>query len=501
MSYADAATYKTLGDWFSAPQPGLIPKEGMGFNDQETYLYRQFFSPHAGLSLSGFRLDGSRSEDNSAEILCDCVNLPLIVAFQSGITGQGLVDIARHHEVNTQSLLYMLDSMVITDYVFYDRGGESVSLSKLCIECIKAVSIAFPEALSTALREMLYPAAHLNLASIHSENPDHWPATRLADHMKAIEAEKGAVRLSSSYYAMNDMIRDFVFDGYMLTDSTGPRYDLYLERSGMLLPEVITKKVHPLSLWEDMVKNAKGDSGKGLSGLFNYCINSAHPNVRPAIAKALQCMTSTTANFFKANYWQYMFLTKKLHGTWLETHVQTPRLLINLVSDDNFEIVLEKLREQGIEYVDHADDFADLVKAPDTLNQWLEDIMATEPQELSLSHFNIFRLENYEMPEQTFSNRWRPEEVIRHMLEGMELFVAKNVEEIPGKRKIDGQAFDGCVYVTKTLASRHELDYKAFSGASSLSIRVLAEAGLDKRRLPRMNYKDKGILVSAELGL
>jgi hypothetical protein len=32
-------------------------------------------------------------------------------------------------------------------------------------------------------------------------------------------------------------------------------------------------------------------------------------------------------------------------------------------------------------------------------------------------------------------------------------------------------------------------------------VRALAEAGLDKRRLPRMNNRDKGILVLEEMGL
>jgi hypothetical protein len=66
---------------------------------------------------------------------------------------------------------------------------------------------------------------------------------------------------------------------------------------------------------------------------------------------------------------------------------------------------------------------------------------------------------------------------------------------------VDDLVLRGCNYVIDTLAKRFEFDYMAFSGLNSNSVRVLAEAGLDKRRLPRMNVRDRGHLVSQELGL
>jgi hypothetical protein len=435
-------------------------------------------------------------------ITCDCVNLPLIIAIQSGFTGQFLVDIAKHHEVNVPHLLDTLDSMVITDYPFYDRSGKAIPLSKLCIESIKAISLAFPEELGEALVSMKFPSVHLNLASLHSEDPSHWPSTRLSAYAKEMASGSNDVRpFIGGGYAMNDIKRDFEFDEYLPRDELGPRYDRYLERSGMLVPEAYTKKIHPLSLWEDMVQHAKIDNGNGLSGLFDYCVHVSPIRFRSTIAKALQCMTVSSEDFFKLSYWQYRFLEKKVKDTWLEKHVNTPRLLVNLISNDNFEEVLKKMYEQGYEYADHAIDFADRLKTPKVVNQWLSEIMATEPQNLSLSHFRIFHLDRYKLPEQTLSSRWRPEHVICHMLKGLELFVTKDAGKSQPKKEIDDDVLRGCAYIAKTLASRHELDYSAFAGCSSLSVRALAEAGLDKRRLPKMNNRDKGMLVLQEMGL
>jgi hypothetical protein len=212
-------------------------------------------------------------------------------------------------------------------------------------------------------------------------------------------------------------------------------------------------------------------------------------------------MVANTHDFFRATYWHYNFLSDRLKGTWLESHMNAPRLLVNLVSNDDFEQVLAKLRELDPNHAYNAQVFSDRVKAPNTLDQWLDEVMTTEPKDLTLSHFQIYHLERYELPEQILSTRWRPEAVIRHMLKGLELFVTQDCEQNLPKRQIDEQAFQGCVYVAKTLVSRYELDYKAFAGFGSLSVRALAEAGLDKRRLPRMNNRDKGILVLEEMGL
>ena len=502
MIKTGGAIYKQLGDWFSQPMPGLLPKNGMSFGYHDVDEFSAFFDPDAQFSMEGYLLDGVKHEDIPCVISCDSINLPLIVAVQSGVASHQLVEIARHHEVNVESLLDTIDSIVITDYPFYDRNGNNIPNSQLCIEIIKAVSIAFPNELSHVLLELQYPAVHLNMASLHSEDPTHWPATRIAAHMKALEAgDDEFPPLKGKYYALNDFKRDSSFDAYLPRDESGPRYDLYLERSGMLLPEVITKKIHPMTLWEDMVSHARVGNGLGLSGLLNYCIDGAPFRFKPSIEKALQSMCGSGKDFFKSSFWQYNFLEKRIKGTWLEAHVFTPMLLINLVSDDDFENVLEKLREQGVDYTYQADDFVDLVKTPNTLNQWLADIMASEPQALGLSHFQIYHLERYQLPMQILSDHWQPEVIILHVLKGLELFVTNDSDQNLPKRQLDAQAFQGCVYVAKTLASRHELDYKAFSGVSSMSIRVLAEAGLDKRRLPRMNNRDKGILVLQEMGL
>jgi hypothetical protein len=120
---------------------------------------------------------------------------------------------------------------------------------------------------------------------------------------------------------------------------------------------------------------------------------------------------------------------------------------------------------------------------------------------MGASYFQLYHLADTDMPEPVFSAGFRPEPIIVHMLKGFEHLSLRDIRSHHKGLVVDDLVLRGCNYVIDTLAKRFEFDYMAFSGLNSNSVRVLAEAGLDKRRLPRMNVRDRGHLVSQELGL
>jgi hypothetical protein len=489
MLTADGEIYKRLGDWFKDPNQTLMPKPGMDYSAAQLMPYRAFFDQAGKMGLSGTSLDGTKDDHYSCAISCDFVNAPLIAAVQSGIRGHQLVDIAKHHQVNVPSLIETLDSMYVTSYPLYDSSGDEIPISALYIECIKTISHAFPDELSEALQPNGYDDA-LNSCTILCDNPVHWPSTRLTAHMKAVEEGAPDLQpLDERFFYLNNSSIGYRF---IPQDASGPRYDLYLERSGMLNPEVISKKIGDLRLWEDLIQMVRENAFK-MHGLLDYCITSPPEHFKPVILSALKNMTMAADSFDGDGVKNYCYLCNLKQGSWLAPLDTDPKLFINLISSDSFEKELSDWSFAG--------EVTDMVRNTGTLDYWLRDIMSTKPEDLGLSHFRIYRLGKMNLPKQVITPPFAPEQVLTHMLAGLESFVVPNGSKNARNLEGEDQAMKGAIFLAKTLASRYELDYIAFASVSSLGVRVLAEAGLDKRRLPRMNYRDKGILVSAELGL
>jgi hypothetical protein len=215
----------------------------------------------------------------------------------------------------------------------------------------------------------------------------------------------------------------------------------------------------------------------------------------------LKSLTLESDEFYENGAQPYFTLCNKIKGSWLESLADDPKLLINLISNEPYEdayVSWQILKEPTKKTLE---EFTKLIKSPGTLDYWLKEIMAVEPHELGLSHFKVFLLEHMDLPDQVITLPFTPEQIITHMMAGLESFARPDAVKTEGKTMVDEHAYRGCVYLAKELAHRFELDYTALKITESLGIRAMAEAGLDKRRLPRMNYKDKGILVSQELGL
>jgi hypothetical protein len=131
----------------------------------------------------------------------------------------------------------------------------------------------------------------------------------------------------------------------------------------------------------------------------------------------------------------------------------------------------------------------------------LNALLDVPPDEMGASYFQLYHLADTDMPTPVFSEGFRPEPILVHMLKGFEHLSLGDLRSEHKGLVVDDLVLKGCRYVIKTLAKRFEFDYTAFSELSSKSVRVLAEAGLDKRQLPKMNRRDKGQLISEELGL
>ena len=494
----NAALYKKLGDWFLERPNDLIPKAGMDCTDEEIMEYQIFFDPTERMDLEGFDLQGNASRDQYETANANMNDLPLLVAIQAGVDSAQLVSIAKHHQVDVKNLFHTLDEMLGFHYDLVMRDGKPINQSDLYVQCVKVISQVFPE----ELLEMINTKdefCRIHKACIHSENPIHWPVTRLAaimEKMKQVTAQEDEF-FSEDTFSFNGSLSS---DEFQIRDATGIRYDLFLERSGMLLPEVASKKIGPIALWENMLDVAKDEEDTGMGGLFKYCINNPQEHLRPGIYRGLSGMALASSIYMHDGYGLYKALDSQVAGSWLEPISQNLPLIISLMGTDNqftprnLAIALQErlcIENHGVPVK---------VQHKTLLEHCLQAILDVPVEELGVSHFQIYLLGTAEMPEPEFSAGFRPEPIIVHMLKGLEHLSLPESDTLRAP-VIDEFMAMGCTFVTKTLAKHFHLDYQAFSGIGSKGVRVLAEAGLDKRRLPRMNVRDRGHVVSQELGL
>jgi hypothetical protein len=265
----------------------------------------------------------------------------------------------------------------------------------------------------------------------------------------------------------------------------------------MLLPEVARKKIGNIQQWEDMLASARAGL-KIMSGLLDYCIHDAPQHLRPAIFTALSGVSLAGADYDA--YGMYYFFEKRVCGTWLESIANNPQFIISFFKDDYQPQALHKALFPNSRWKGDLEQL-EFSQAHEIFQNWLDAMVKVPIEEIGASQFNIHSLKQFSMPEIVFSEGFKPEPVILHLLKGFESFSLPDKGGAQRDTRLDEWANESCVYVVKTLASRFELDCKAFADLGSNSIRILAEAGLDKRHLPRMNARDRGLLVSQELGL
>jgi hypothetical protein len=498
--------YKKLGDWFHNNASPLIPQPGQDYLEALVDEFQVFWNVREVILLAGFSLEGIPERNVTFQPRCHVINLPFIVGLHSGFSQAKLIELARHHPLDVQELMKTLDTMISTGYVMQDVFEADIPMTKAYIDATMAIAHVYPDVFSIHLSYM-DERSTANAASILSNNPEHWPVTRLAKLMAGYDQNtlRTGEFFDDQYFNINNVLTT---DDFIPKDATGlPRFELFLQRSGMLLSEVARKKLGEVGLWEQMLAVAKFDQGagwdedQGMAKLFSFCINEASEQLRPAIFRALSTMAYVTAQGVDDGIGMYKFLRKNVTDTWLEPLLRSPLLLINLVADEQFISFDSDIPDPNLSPKQHYYDIA-VLDNPETLfDRCLKEIMATPADQLGASHFRVFLLDELRPPVQELSPDLVPEQVIKHMLEGLESFCIHESLEALRQEETNDVPFQGCNYVIKRLESRYELDYKAFEGLGSRSIRTLVEAGLDKRRLPRMNSRDKGHVISEELGL
>ena len=470
-----------LLDWYAANGYKPIPRVAPGDPDDGTFSL--YFGDYIG-EISHNALYNGYLE----ELKIPGRELPLVAACISGIRGDQLAEIADHHCVSALSLAATFSTR---DKPLRDVDGTIVETFPVFIDCLKAVHASGAERMSLGYHGG-YDTSLLTLGLMHLDSDDVWPQTFLIEYQNALAslAEGPPLEFSAR---MHNFMEWVTAEHHLPHDASGIRYDWFLERSGMLLPVVTRKSLGNFTLWEDLLDMAANMPGNAaIQGLMDYCINDAPVSMRPAIYNGFRSMKIDCVENLDNGDPMIEFMQKHFTGTWLEPLTIDPLLKLNLIGRD---------RAFSIHIAEHPELFAELQnRSGEHINNLYRSLSAMPPSDFGYEVFSA--LPYFIRHPKSLDPAFDREAFVAHALNGLDSYLGvENTVLFEDKDKIHEYSIDTCLRLIKSFVDPVTVDYSKFKGVSSRSILLLKQAGLDIKRLPAMNNRDRGRALEMEIGL
>lgn len=418
--------------------------------------------------------------------------IPMIAAIMEDVDLESLSRIAMHYGAD-QQLASFIEAFGQCFVDTKTTAGRTLYSREMMIECIHAIEVGDENALVRAYWEGDEYDSTVTSALLNARSQKLWPVAFLRRYQRAVEQD---VRPTEPLYVTRHNLLDILDAKDYPKDDSGIRYDWLLERSGMLLPEVIKKTLGAISLWEELVWiGTPPGYGEVQKGFVDYCIDKAPLEQRPMIKRGLQSMILETSHISDgAPLLDWM--RERFAGTFLAEVSSSIVLQVNMIRGETN--AAKAVSESPAS-------FNRLAGKENLILQGLcNEIGLVSFQEMGMAHFKALAFlgrADFPLPIQTVDAKFGRESFLCHVLEGIKNFAPVSKFENEQQAENYRAATLGVEVSVKLLSAHGEFDYKAFSGLDSRSASILAVAGLDLKRLPKMTIRDKGRVLEQDLGM
>lgn len=418
----------------------------------------------------------------------------LLSACIAGLSPAFLAKVAEHHGA-ADSLYLLVEGF--GECNFKDiclASGEKVNAYEVLKPCLAAIESFDENAFSRAYNIADHLDSTVTLAMTHATSPRQWPSAHLERHQKAFEGAQNPIDKPLTA-AIHDSLNLNRVRG-MPSDPSGFRCDWLLERTGMLLPGVIRKNLGRFTLWEEFFGIiANYYDAKEIQRLFEDCVN-APMEIRPAIYNGFQSMMADGPKVVLNSPTVREAMQRNFTNTWLSPLLDSIVLQINMIGTvATWVAEINKNRHH----------YPAVFRQPEkVITHLYDEIGQVLPHEIGLAQFAALSFpqrQDLSLPKQVIDPSIDREAFITHLLEGLDSFRGNPDNHTKEQRAIQNIAAQGVTTVINTLAPFGAFDYSRFKDVSSSSARFLAMAGLETKRLPNMNRRDKGQLLEDSLGL
>ncbi|MBI6882632.1 hypothetical protein [Pseudomonas putida] len=481
--------------WHKENGPKPIPTWGMGYDDDVIIAHERLYESEHVRVPPGYSHDPASAEWSKKDlVLIESRAIPLVSGALSGFSQEELVKIYEDHDLNIDDFL---QSFRRVKNGFLRPDGSTIDGREIFRKCLVAIASKTPAAIYNEYVQCSDNDSFTMMALTLSPSPHFWPSTILNDYAKFAKGEDDNWphrNLVPSLFSFTD---ELTSTACVPHDENGPRFDWFLERSGMISPIVTQKSLGYFCAWEDLVYLQGEDScPAGAKALFEYCIDNPTPHVRDGILQGLRSLCVDSAENVIDSMRLLRVLSEILPGTWLEPVLDSSMLILSSLGHENPQRTAEAINNKPAP-------LATLWEKPAEVHQRVYDEFLSIPAP-SLPHLNALSYLMKVHCEQIFRDDFRREDVIVHMV--------KAIQSLPGGGR-EANTLMLCAEdaraecrktlkdVARSLRGGKEFDYQALKGLDSASVKVLVEEGFDIHKLPRMSHKDRGRLVEQDLGM
>ena len=488
----DFSLLNDIYDWHRHHGPKAIPAPGMDYPDDVLKRFEKAYSSEHIYVPMGYSYDLDGAWEKNESIFIEANAVALVSAAMNGFNRKDMALIAQSHGVSASDLITTFDDVLVNFDRGYHPGIFSATVARECFSALEMVShdsiLDFYDTQEEDVNSLLMLMTAAKSAKL-------WPKTILTTYARANKgkSEEPERELSTIFHNFTDKIQD---ESQLPHDQNGPRLDWFLDRSGMLLPAVTTKSLGYFNLWEDLVfAVSQKKCPPVLRKIMEYCLDNPPLALRPGIEHGLRGMTVASSENITDGLGIHVYLQNNLKGTWLEPLVHSDVLKLNLLGSDDKIDVLARLDANYKQNGPLWEDQDHLVE------RVFMEILSTPAERIGVAHFDAVGYLDRVIGPQDYSPELPREKVLSHLLQGLDHLLSKEIlstEEIDEVREF---AVKNCKNAVRLLGADYEFDYQAFRTVPSAGVRVLSEAGLDLKKLPKMTNRDRGRVLENDLGM
>jgi hypothetical protein len=480
------ACFTLVSDWYKEHGAKPLPFAGTGYPQELVDKFAPYFTSEQ------VRVESDANNTSASNVMVlQLRHIPLVAGFLAGFDQKTLSEIAVRHDVDPVDFTYSFQHQ---PRPFSSDDGAEVDPLKIYAGCFKAMEALGVERLLGAYErcEEYYDLFGFGLSLMQSK--ELWPSTLLLQYQNAHQG-----KAASPETALRPGTFDYMFyvmdTEYLPMDGSGIRYDWFLERNGFLLPGITQKSLGNFTHWEDLIYLTQEYPQQSIfSGILDYCIHSAPDSMKPAIRSGLKSMMVDNSTYIDEPEGFMEFLVDKFEGTWLDGLSLDLVLQINMAGSTKSDALLYEYIQANAEVFQGM--IGDLSESACAI---LRNLSARPADEFSLADFHAlpYLIKHASTVDASISL----ESCILNLLRGQDWLMGSAELEFEDKDDIERISMAGCKAVMQRLAKSSHIDYAAFKGLRSDQMAALVEAGLDIRKLPKMNNRDRGRTLDMEMGL
>jgi hypothetical protein len=345
-----------------------------------------------------------------------------------------------------------------------------------------------------AVQPHLYPMGQelnsvVQFALLNSQIKENWTVSKIQELSRAFD--EGTTTPEDFFDQENTEL--FVNSSAVPTLPNQSITD-FISRSGLLTPEVARKKFFRHEAWETMFVDWHTNNNERWLPVFEFCIKSLTGEPRKAMIRALHSLVPNDVTDNASVGYVYQELMDKTARWGIGDIGHSVVMKLNY---------LPSVPVPDKRLIKDTHSFDELLSAPHTiLGQVAEELEDVDADDFALAHFCAFKqIENLGYLQQDLSS-FDPNSFTLKVMRAYESFSTPvGVYANDGKLALDKIARDGAKALVSMILREHDFDHTAFRHLESRSVAILASAGLDKSKLPRMTITDLGQVFGEDLGL